>query len=106
IIIDAGNTIYASLTLESFNGRGTPQLDVVLLSTMGARRLGTRATSSVSLSSIIQNQYWSDETKRAVLTSIATLSYVKRTPGNIFATLRSSIEAFLDSLAIDFTLVP
>src|SRR6266478_3189024 len=46
IIIDTTGTKYAALTIENLSGRGSPQLDVVLLSTAGARRLSTRPTSS------------------------------------------------------------
>lgn len=106
IIIDTTGTPYAPLTLASLNGRGSPQLDVVLLSTGGARRSFARPTSSTALASFIQGQSWPEEAKRAVLISMATLSYVKRPPGAPFPTLRRNIEALLDSLGIDFTQIP
>jgi hypothetical protein len=110
VIVHTGSTGYAPPVLESFSGHGSPQLDVVLFSTSAATAAGgtgARPTTSAGVSVFIMGQpAWREEAKRAILTVVSTVSYLKR-PGvsSFHASLRGDLEGMLRRLGINPDLI-
>jgi hypothetical protein len=110
VLVHTGSTGYAPPVLESFIGHGSPQLDVVLFSTVTATAVGgagVRPTTSTAISGFIMSQpAWPEEAKRAILTVVSTVSYLKR-PGvsSFHASIRGDLEGMLRRLGINPDLI-
>lgn len=103
VIVHTTGTNYAPPVLESFTGHGSPQLDVVLFSTVRATNSGSSGsppTSPTAVTTFIMSQAWPTEAKRAIFTVVATLRYLKR-PGVSIQSLRAELESMLRQLRID-----
>jgi hypothetical protein len=81
VVIDTKGTNYAPPVLQNLSGAGTPQLDVVLLSTAGATSVGSSGPpprGADALGAFVERQVWEEEAKRAILIVLCTARYVKR----------------------------
>lgn len=108
VVVHTAGTAYAPPVLETFTGHGSPQLDVVLFSAAaatGSGSAGAAPTSPTAVKAFIVGQSWPIEAKRAILTAVTTLGYLKRPPGTLMPSLRADLEGMLRRLRIDPDLI-
>jgi hypothetical protein len=101
---------YAPPVLESFSGHGSPQADIVLFSpsaAIAAGGTGARPTTAVEVSLFIMGQpSWPDEAKRAILTVVSTISYLKRPViSSVYGSIRGDLEGIMRRLGINPDLI-
>ena len=104
VVIHTAGTVYAPPVLETFTGHGSPQLDVVLFSTVAATASGSTEfapTSPTAVTAFIMGQSWPIEAKRAILTIVTTLGYLKRPLVPLMQGVRGDLEGMLRRLRID-----
>jgi hypothetical protein len=108
VVVHTAGTVYAPPVLQTFSGHGSPQLDVVLFSmaaATGSTSTGAAPTSPTAVTAFIIGQSWPIEAKRAVLTVVTTLGYLKRPLVTLAPGVRGDLEGMLRRLRIDPNLI-